>query len=131
MSNHTYTKKDWWRLHWFVFSLPSRAGNRYDSAIHFALAQLLGTQQLFVIVILACRKHRNRDSISYAYERLDRHNIMTLNLYKMLFESDRLSVDNCRLDMKAFAMLCHLLKIEWSLKENGNMSVEEMVINKW
>ena len=30
VQSHLY-KKDWWRLHCIVFSLPSRAGNRYDN----------------------------------------------------------------------------------------------------
>ena len=46
----------------------------------------------------------------------------------MLFESDRQSVENCRMDKITFAKLCHLLKTEGRLKENRNMSVEEMVI---
>ena len=53
---------------------------------------------LFVIVALVCRKHKNRGILSYAHERLHRHNIRTLNLDKMLFESDRQNMDNCRMD---------------------------------
>ena len=33
------------------------------------------------------------------------------------------------MDRKTFAKLCQLLKIERILKENRNMSVEEMIIN--
>ena len=43
---------------------------------------------------LACKKHKNRGTISYAHERLHRHNIGILNLDKMLFKSDKHSVDN-------------------------------------
>ena len=57
---------------------------------------------LFVIVALVCRKHKNRGTISYGYERFHIHNIRTLNLNKMLFESDTQSVDNCRMDIRAF-----------------------------
>ena len=47
----------------------------------------------------------------------------------MLFESDRQSVENCMMDRRTFAKLCQLLKTEGMLKENRNMSVEEMVIS--
>ena len=47
----------------------------------------------------------------------------------MLFQSDRQSVENCRMDKRTFAKLCHLLKTKGRLKENRNMSVEEMVIS--
>ena len=60
---------------------------------------------LFVIVALVCRKHRSIGTISYAHERLHMHNIRTLNLDKMLFESDRQIVNNCRMDIRAFARL--------------------------
>ena len=47
----------------------------------------------------------------------------------MLFQSDKQSVENCRMDRKTFVKLCQLLKTEGMLKENRNMSVEEMVIS--
>ena len=47
----------------------------------------------------------------------------------MLFESDRPNVENCRMDKRTFAKLCQLLKTEGKLKENRNMSVEEMIIS--
>ena len=86
---------------------------------------------LFVIVALVCRKHRSIGTISYAHERLHMHNIRTLNLDKMLFESDRQIVNNCRMDIRAFARLYHLLKIEGRLKANRNMSVKEIVITSF
>ena len=81
-----------------------------------------------MIVAVLCRKHRNRGTLSYTHERLHRHNIRALNLDKMLFVSDRQSVDNCIMDRRAFSRLCCLLKTERRLKANRNMSVEEMFI---
>ena len=75
------------------------------------------------------RKLKNRGRISYAHEALDRHNIMFLNLGKMVFESDRESVDNCKMDRRVFVRLCHLLKRR-KIEVNRNMSVEEIVISK-
>ena len=84
---------------------------------------------LFMTVALSSRKSTHGGKISYAHERLHRHSIRSLNLDKMVFQSDRQSVKNCRMDKRTFAKLCQLLKIERMLKENRNMSVEEMVIN--
>ena len=47
----------------------------------------------------------------------------------MLFQNDRQNVENCMMDRRTFAKLCQLLKTKGMLKENRNMSVEEMVIN--
>ena len=84
---------------------------------------------LFFIVALSSRKGKNGARISYGHERLHRHHIRSLNLDKMLFQNDKQSVENCRMDRKTFARLCQLLKTEGMLKENRNMSVEEMVIS--
>ena len=84
---------------------------------------------LSLFVTLSLKKGNNRGGISYAHERLHRHNIRTLNLNKMLFESDRQSVENYRMNKRTFAKLCHLLKTGGRLKENRNISVEEMVIS--
>ena len=65
---------------------------------------------LFLIVTLSYRKGKNRGRISYAHEQLHKHNIKTLNLDKMLFKSDRQSVENCRMGKRIFAKLCQLLK---------------------
>ena len=84
---------------------------------------------LFMTIVLNSRKVRNRDRITYGHEQLYRHHIRSLNLDKMLFQSDKQSVENCRMDRRTFAKLCQLLKTEGMLKENRNMSVEEMVIS--
>ncbi|XVF45324.1 hypothetical protein PTKIN_Ptkin02bG0196700 [Pterospermum kingtungense] len=47
----------------------------------------------------------------------------------MVFESDRQSLDNCRMDRRTFAKLCHLVRTIGGLKETKHMSVEEMVVN--
>ena len=67
---------------------------------------------LFLIVTLSSRKSTNRGRISYAHERLHRHSIRSLNLDKMLFQSDRQSVENYRMDRRTFKKLCQLLKTE-------------------
>ena len=84
---------------------------------------------LFMIVAFNSTKGKNGGRISYGHERLYRHHIRSLNLDKMLFQSDKQSVENCRMDRRTFAKLCQLLKIEGMLKENRNMSVKEMVIS--
>ena len=84
---------------------------------------------LFMIVAFSSTKGKNGGRISYGHERLHRYHIRSLNLDKMLFQNDKQSVENCRMDRKTFARLCQLLKTEGMLKENRNMSVEEMVIS--
>ncbi|XVF60353.1 hypothetical protein PTKIN_Ptkin08bG0038200 [Pterospermum kingtungense] len=84
---------------------------------------------LFMVVAMAARKCRNRRMLSYAHQTLHRHQIRSLNLDKMVFESDRQSLVNCRMDRRTFAKLCHLVKTVRGLKETRNMSVEEMVVN--
>ncbi|XVE89435.1 hypothetical protein DITRI_Ditri19aG0201100 [Diplodiscus trichospermus] len=45
----------------------------------------------------------------------------------MIFESDVQSIDNCRMDRRAFTKLCHLLETQGRLKASKNMGTEEMV----
>ena len=108
--------------------------NEEDAHVTLLILQLKVMQNmhhvlLFMIVVLSFRKGKNNGRISYDHERLYRHHIKSLNLNKMLFQSDRQSIDNCRMDMRTFTKLCQLLKIERMLKENRNMSIKEMVIS--
>ena len=58
------------------------------------------------------------------YSRLQ---IRSLNMHKMLFESDVACVDNCQIDLRSFHKLCMLLTIHGRLKYTKNMKVEELV----
>ncbi|GMJ03048.1 hypothetical protein HRI_003974000 [Hibiscus trionum] len=97
------------------------------------IAQLQMMETMFqmlmlVVIALILGKYKNRPKICYAHEKLYRHNIRTLNLQKIVFESDRQSVDNCRMDRRTFFKLCHLLKSQGGLKESRYLCIEEMVI---
>ncbi|GMI86573.1 hypothetical protein HRI_002326600 [Hibiscus trionum] len=83
---------------------------------------------MLVAIALIFRKYKTRSKIRYAHEKLHRHNIRSINLHKIIFESDRQSVDNCRMDRRAFLKLCHLLKCHGGLKESRHMCMKEMVI---
>ncbi|XVF69313.1 hypothetical protein PTKIN_Ptkin11bG0070800 [Pterospermum kingtungense] len=47
----------------------------------------------------------------------------------MGFESDRQSIENCRMDRRCFTKLCYLLKTEGRLETSKNMSVEETLVS--
>ena len=79
---------------WLINSYGSFIINEEDALGYNAILQLKVMQSmyhvlLFLTVALNSRKGTNRGKISYAYERLHRHSIMSLNLDKMLFQSDR------------------------------------------
>ncbi|XVF59300.1 hypothetical protein PTKIN_Ptkin07bG0264600 [Pterospermum kingtungense] len=84
---------------------------------------------LFLVAAIHIRKRKNRRRISYANKTFERHCIRSLNSYKMVFESDTQSLDNCRMDRRTFGKLCQLLKTMGELKESNNMTIEEKVAN--
>ncbi|XP_019162170.1 PREDICTED: uncharacterized protein LOC109158726 [Ipomoea nil] len=47
----------------------------------------------------------------------------------MVFESDVQCVDNCRMDRRALAKLCDLLRTHGNLKDSRNATIDEMVIS--
>ncbi|XVF42023.1 hypothetical protein PTKIN_Ptkin01aG0327100 [Pterospermum kingtungense] len=84
---------------------------------------------LFMVVAMTAKKRRNKCRLSYAHQAIHRHQIRSLNLDKIVFESDRQSLDNYRMDRRTFAKLCHLVRTVGGLKEARHMFVEEMVVN--
>ena len=86
---------------------------------------------LFIEVFLVVRRssHMFWKSITYADHTYSRHNIRSINLTQMVFHSDRQCVDNCRMDRRALAKLCYLLRTHGNLKENRNMSINELVVS--
>ena len=47
----------------------------------------------------------------------------------MVFHNDRQCVDNCRMDKRVIAKLCYLLRTHGNLKENRNISINELVVS--
>lgn len=82
------------------------------------------------LALLVRRKMRGfRKTITYADQRLYRQNISSLNLNRMVFDNDVQCVENYRMDRRALGKLCYLLKTHGKLKDNKNMTVEDMVVS--
>ena len=82
-----------------------------------------------VFLVVRRRSHRFWKSITYADHTYSRHNIRSINLTQMVCHSDRPCVDNCRMDRRALTKLCYLLRTHGNLKENRNMSINELVVS--
>lgn len=80
---------------------------------------------LLLLVLLL--KNQRRASIAFSRKTLARHHIRELNLCEIAFKSDRRSVENVRMDRRAFMKLCHLLVTDGKLQETKNMGIQEMV----
>ncbi|KAJ0020977.1 hypothetical protein Pint_31872 [Pistacia integerrima] len=70
---------------------------------------------------------RPRAAISYAGESASRFKVRSLNLHTMLFQSDELCFESCRMNRVVFHKLCNLLTIHGNLKSTRHSSVEELV----
>ncbi|KAJ0018433.1 hypothetical protein Pint_09910 [Pistacia integerrima] len=68
-----------------------------------------------------------RHPIRYVANRIERHNVRSLNLQNMVLDSDTQCLENCRMDVKSFDKLCHLLKSIGGLASTKNTTIEEMV----
>ncbi|OMO94077.1 hypothetical protein CCACVL1_06181 [Corchorus capsularis] len=83
---------------------------------------------LFLALSIIVRRRRAmRRRISYSGQFMHRHNIRSLTMNRMVFDNDIMSMDNCRMDRRALAKLCHLLRTVGKLKDNRNSTVEMMV----
>lgn len=80
--------------------------------------------QLITILIFS-----NQFNLRLGWERdsVYRQYIRSMNLEKIVFDSDLASVEHIRMDRRAFHELCHLLKMQQRLKSSKNMDVEEIV----
>ncbi|KAJ0020049.1 hypothetical protein Pint_31390 [Pistacia integerrima] len=70
---------------------------------------------------------RRRVAISYASESASRFKVRSLNLHTMLFQSDELCFESCRMNKAVFHKLCNLLTTHGNLKSTRHSSVEELV----
>lgn len=92
------------------------------------LLQLEMMEEMYIFLLLnviLVLNQRFRKRLTWdMYSRLQ---IRSLNMHKMLFESDVACVDNCRMDLRSFHKLCMLLTAHGGLKPTKNMEVEELV----
>ncbi|KAJ0007404.1 hypothetical protein Pint_30435 [Pistacia integerrima] len=72
-------------------------------------------------------KGRRRAGVSYANESASRFKVRSLNLHTMLFQSDELCFESCRMNRALFDKLCNLFTIHGNLKSTRHSSVEELV----
>ncbi|KAJ0039072.1 hypothetical protein Pint_23643 [Pistacia integerrima] len=70
---------------------------------------------------------RRRAAISYASESASRFKVRSFNLHTMLFQSDELCFESCRMNRVLVHKLCNLLSIHGNLKSTYHSSVEELV----
>ncbi|XVF56316.1 hypothetical protein PTKIN_Ptkin06aG0109000 [Pterospermum kingtungense] len=96
--------------------------------VHLKMMQSLYHILLFILLWELRSKTRSRvRDRTYCHQTLRGQQIRSMNLQKIVFESDRQSIENCRMDRRSFRKLCYLLKTDGHLEDNRNMSVEEMV----
>lgn len=82
---------------------------------------------LVMLVALVLNKKKKKGVMGNREDTITRHTIKAIHLQKMVFDSDKQCLGNCRMDQKSFSKLCHLLRIVGGLKDN--MDVEEMLCN--
>ncbi|KAJ0015200.1 hypothetical protein Pint_21530 [Pistacia integerrima] len=70
---------------------------------------------------------RRRAATSYASESASRFKVRSINLHTMLFQSDELCFESCRMNRAVFHKLCNLLTIHGNLKSTCHSSVKELV----
>ncbi|XP_019158456.1 PREDICTED: uncharacterized protein LOC109155190 [Ipomoea nil] len=112
--------------------LPLRQKMRLQVVVfilHIRIMKSMFNMLMFLAMTLVLRRRKFRRTLTYADQTASRHNIRSLNLQKMVFESDVQCVDNCIMDRRTLAKLCDLLRTHGNLKDSRNATIDEMVIS--
>ncbi|XVF88289.1 hypothetical protein PTKIN_Ptkin19aG0038200 [Pterospermum kingtungense] len=86
-------------------------------------------QMLLLLLAWDVMSNKYRATTTKYLKTFPRQCIRSMSLGKMVFVSDKQSIENCRMDRKCFTKLCHLLKSEGRLETSKNMSVEETLVS--
>ncbi|KAJ6841877.1 uncharacterized protein M6B38_304435 [Iris pallida] len=84
---------------------------------------LLLMTMIFIMIILELKATRKR-KWEDAYKR---HIVRHVNLNRIVFENDRLCIENIRMDRRTFHNLCHMVRETGRLEPTKNMTIEEQL----